>query len=400
MGNKPKIVSTTGEDALPRESRALSVGGWVIGGLFVLVGLIGLFKRGHYPPDIAMAAVLLLMGGLVLPPVTARLRRSVALLRPVWAPPAVAVAMFLVLGPTMMAAVTPHGAAKQAYIDRAIRAAEADLANHRAADADDVVRPFEDDAPSNPHLGALLAKIKAAMERENLAAPTTSSAESSKSVPIDPLADEKAGAVLVAKHFVPEAMKDPSSAKFGQVWGMGKNVACGFVNGRNSFGAYAGERRFIFALGAVEFESETRGFAKHWDTICVDKLLSAPPTGAPGRRWGSAPGHDLKQYGSATDDGLTMFVPKQAPPPLEGVPVKQQDLQYDHKRLYAVDYYIEGDAGRDMVRGALIKKYGTPIAYNENTKYYKWSWPLRRIEIVMSYETQFKRTTVTFGQNK
>jgi hypothetical protein len=64
-------------------------------------------------------------------------------------------------------------------------------------------------------------------------------------VPIDPDRHVKDTAAALARFVVLRAMKDPDSAQFGQVWGMADGIACGFVNGKNSFGAMTGEQQFI-----------------------------------------------------------------------------------------------------------------------------------------------------------
>ena len=228
----------------------------------------------------------------------------------------------------------------------------------------------------------------------------TASAPTASSTPTDPLEHTKGVAAAVAKMAVPQAMKDPSSAQFGRVWGMGKDIACGYVNGKNSFGALTGEQRFIFLVGQTEFDDGSSRFAKHWNVICVDKLLSSAPMGALGKRWGSAPTADLKVLMPATDEGLTLYVPKATPAPLEGAPVKEADYRYDHRRLYAADFYIDGEDRIDEIKNALIKKYGTPLAYDDSAHSYKWAWPERKVTIEMSYQESSKRTTVTIAHGE
>jgi hypothetical protein len=217
------------------------------------------------------------------------------------------------------------------------------------------------------------------------------------STPTDPEQHTKDVAAAVAKMVVPKGMKDPASAQFGQVWGMGKDIACGFVNGKNSFGALTGQQRFIFLVGQTEFDDGSSRFAKHWNTICVDKLLSTAPIGALGKRWGSAPTSDLKVLMPPTDEGLSLYVPKAAPAPFEGVPVKEADYRYDHHHLYSADFYIDGEAQIEVIKTALVKKYGTPLEYDDSAHSYKWSWPNRKVTVQMSYQERSKRTTVTFA---
>ena len=70
-------------------------------------------------------------------------------------------------------------------------------------------------------------------------------------VEVDPDRAVKWHALTTAKAAVPKALRDPSSAKFGDVWGVSAGVACGSVNATNAFGAMAGQSRvFRRASGA------------------------------------------------------------------------------------------------------------------------------------------------------
>lgn len=58
--------------------------------------------------------------------------------------------------------------------------------------------------------------------------------------------------VKAVKAAVNEALKDPTSAIFGKLKAVKSNsgviTVCGFVNGKNSFGGYVGQKPFIGAL--------------------------------------------------------------------------------------------------------------------------------------------------------
>lgn len=72
-------------------------------------------------------------------------------------------------------------------------------------------------------------------------------------------------------------LKDPESARFGDVWAGGDSalVFCGNVNSKNSFGGYTGER-FFWGVGTdAAFESDlksqdasTRQFLKKIRVVC------------------------------------------------------------------------------------------------------------------------------------
>lgn len=51
-----------------------------------------------------------------------------------------------------------------------------------------------------------------------------------------------------AKATVASKLKDPESARFGDIWAMqgtnGKRSVCGYVNAKNSYGGYTGQKMF------------------------------------------------------------------------------------------------------------------------------------------------------------
>jgi hypothetical protein len=57
-----------------------------------------------------------------------------------------------------------------------------------------------------------------------------------------------AGEESAAKKALAQSLKDPDSAKFGDVRLIGKNGACIPVNAKNSFGGYSGWKAFMFVL--------------------------------------------------------------------------------------------------------------------------------------------------------
>lgn len=223
--------------------------------------------------------------------------------------------------------------------------------------------------------------------------------ESATKIDVDPGRKDKDMAAYLAKQAVPTALKDPSSADFGDVWGMSANIACGFVNAKNSFGAMTGQTRFIFDSGRVEFEKMDGGLARRWNALCVDKPSTPAPTGAGTLRWGARPTNNLKQYAPTTSEGLALYVPKAHPGPLEGVTVAESDYSFDHKRLWSVDFYIDGENNRDAILSALVKKFGTPQQYDESAGTYAWKWPASKVSVHLNYEANHGRTTVTYSHD-
>ena len=219
----------------------------------------------------------------------------------------------------------------------------------------------------------------------------------SSKVDMDPSRADKDMAAARARNLVPSALKDPSSAEFGNVWGVSATVACGHVNAENSFGALAGQARFIFEDGRVSFESEQGGFARHWNAICVSKPLTPPPSGAGGIRWGARPSSNLKQLSPASDEGLALYIPKNFPENFEGVSVAEADYDFDHGRLFAAHLYIDGEAKRDAILAASLRKYGTPQAYDEDAGKYAWKWPTSPISLNIDYDAKHRRLMVSIS---
>ena len=80
------------------------------------------------------------------------------------------------------------------------------------------------------------------------------------------------GAVNEAKREVRRNMIDPSSAQFESVREMPQSGAvCGFVNGKNRMGAYAGANPFVYEKGKgatlVQEPPTERDFERYFETI-------------------------------------------------------------------------------------------------------------------------------------
>src|SRR3546814_698861 len=66
----------------------------------------------------------------------------------------------------------------------------------------------------------------------------------------DPTPDPKAGLIARARIAVAAELKDPDSAKFRNLLAYpDKNLVCGEINGKNSFGAYSGFIDFYYDNG-------------------------------------------------------------------------------------------------------------------------------------------------------
>ncbi len=96
-------------------------------------------------------------------------------------------------------------------------------------------------------------------------------------------------AMLMAEYRVRQVLKDPDSAKFGSVHLIAStnsvpqpkpetDIVCGYVNAKNSFGAYTGASRFIAIPGVIPAiepsDPDAKGynqFFRIWNRECAGK---------------------------------------------------------------------------------------------------------------------------------
>ncbi|MCF5806186.1 MULTISPECIES: hypothetical protein [Pseudomonas syringae group] len=70
-----------------------------------------------------------------------------------------------------------------------------------------------------------------------------------------------------------QSMKDPDSTRFGDDLSVnhiqGKNVVCGSVNSKNSFGGFSGFKRFLYFYESKQLAIEPKGdFDRLWHLFC------------------------------------------------------------------------------------------------------------------------------------
>lgn len=126
-----------------------------------------------------------------------------------------------------------------------------------------------------------------------------------------------------------------------------------------------------------------------------------PPNGFRNLRWGSSPSASLKKYSGPTSDGITMYIPASGknPLPLFEAPVAEEAFSFSKGKFYSGSAWFDGQGTLEMVKATLVKAYGQPSFANEKMNLWKWKWPEQRIEIHLSYQAKFSRTTVTFVNN-
>lgn len=79
---------------------------------------------------------------------------------------------------------------------------------------------------------------------------------------------ERIIAIDNAEQSIKHALKDPDSAKFSSSRLSKSGAVCGYVNAKNSFGAYAGNSRYIYVNGSSTMDDGSQEFSDVWDKIC------------------------------------------------------------------------------------------------------------------------------------
>ncbi|MDZ1776440.1 Uncharacterised protein [Klebsiella quasipneumoniae] len=73
--------------------------------------------------------------------------------------------------------------------------------------------------------------------------------------------------ISIAQVAVKGLLKDPYSADFSGEKVNSNSVVCGYVNAKNSLGAYSGKDRYIFN-GAAYIDDGSGDFASMWASLC------------------------------------------------------------------------------------------------------------------------------------
>src|SRR3546814_10381931 len=88
----------------------------------------------------------------------------------------------------------------------------------------------------------------------------------------DPTPDPKAGLIARARIAVAAELKDPDSAKFRNLLAYpDKNLVCGEINGKNSFGAYSGFIDFYYDNGFAMIADHDSIFRSRLDELCMGR---------------------------------------------------------------------------------------------------------------------------------
>jgi hypothetical protein len=135
--------------------------------------------------------------------------------------------------------------------------------------------------------------------------------------------------------------------------------------------------------------------------FAVIAKADGPPSGYRTFKWGAAPGATLKKMMGPTDEGISMYVPLKGKSvgPLFDLPVAEEDYSFSHGKFFQGEAYLDGADMLQKMKTILIEKFGKPTFVNENLKVWKWKWPVGSIEVDLTYQASFSRTTVRFANN-
>jgi len=125
-----------------------------------------------------------------------------------------------------------------------------------------------------------------------------------------------------------------------------------------------------------------------------------PPNGFRNFKWGSAPNASLKKLSNPTAD-ISMYARASGKPPLSlfDVPVAEEAYSFSKGKFFSGEAWFDGQENFEKVKAALFNAYGQPSFANEGMNLWKWKWSGKQIEVQLSYQAKFSRTTVTFVNN-
>lgn len=129
--------------------------------------------------------------------------------------------------------------------------------------------------------------------------------------------------------------------------------------------------------------------------------IGTPPTGFRSFKWGAPPRADLKKLMGPTDEGVTMYTLRASKKsePLFDLPVAEEDYAFVHGKFYQGEAYLDGETNFQKMKTALVAKFGNPTFANENLRVYRWKWPREKIEVTLTFQSNFARTTVAFANS-
>lgn len=203
---------------------------------------------------------------------------------------------------------------------------------------------------------------------------------------------------------IQRSMKEPASAEFSGGFGRvkhGSRVACGRVNGKNSFGAYSGASPWLVIVDqdvamTKEFDNARR-FVTFWNKYCtgLDDRDKPFPREVFAVKLGSRPPSSLRPY----DESRTVWVYRAAAPKeYMGVVVQDVSFTAENGRLFGVQIFSKAPDAYEKWREEIRKGYGaSSISGLGDPPLLTWKWGKAHPQVQLSYNDDTKQTTLGIG---
>lgn len=170
--------------------------------------------------------------------------------------------------------------------------------------------------------------------------------------------------LYVAQQAIQRMLKDPDSADFSDGVGRlkhGEKVACGKVNGKNSFGALTGAQRWLVIVdqnvAMIRAYNNQPKFVRLWNKYCtgLDDRDKPMPTEILGINLGMRPPNKLKPF----DESRNVWVYRGARPTnYLGIPIADPWFEMTGGRVYGVSMKATGTEAYERWRDEIRRRYG------------------------------------------
>lgn len=123
------------------------------------------------------------------------------------------------------------------------------------------------------------------------------------------------------------------------------------------------------------------------------------PTGFRDLVWGASPDKKLKKHpGSPATGDIAIYQRRSGkhPPSLFKVPVAEEAYSFLKGRFFQGNAWVDGRANYRKLLTVLTRKYGQPAQTDERRNVTKWKWPDSPVEVLLAYDQEFDRATVTY----
>jgi hypothetical protein len=197
-------------------------------------------------------------------------------------------------------------------------------------------------------------------------------------------------------------LKDPSTAEFSDGYGRlkhGQHVACGYVNGRNSFGAMAGPTPWLAIaeknVAMVRSLENQRTFVRTWNEYCtgLDDRDKPMPGEFDGVRLGSRPPSSLV---ASSDSKAVLIYRGDRPARFLGVPIEDAWFEAEHGRISGISVTARGTQSYEALRDQIRRRYGPPTNIgSSDPPIFTWEWMNRDPRAQLSFNRHTDQALLT-----